>query len=106
MNNIIKLTEQYFKCFIEKDIKGLRELYDENVTLKDWDVQSVGIENMIRSNTSLFLLNYNLVINKISVSENVSFNSITIDFGNEKIEVLDVIEFNNDKIVSVRAYKG
>ena len=106
MNNIHQLSKQYFKCFQEKDINGLRELYDENVKLKDWGVEDEGIENMINANADLFKLNYELNVHKIVVFENTTYNTITIDFGAEKIEIIDVIEFSDNKIISVRAYKG
>ena len=106
MINIHQLTEQYFKCFQEKDINGLRELYDENVKLKDWGVEDEGIENMINANADLFKLNYELNVHKIVVFKNTTYNTISIDFGAEKIEIIDVIEFSDNKIISVRAYKG
>lgn len=106
MYNIQNLTERYFKCFQEKNIEGLRELYDENVKLKDWSVENEGIENMINANADLFLLNYELNVHKIVVFENTTYSTISIDFGAEKIEIIDVIEFSDNKIISVRAYKG
>lgn len=105
MSNTYQLTEQYFKCFKEKNIKGLRDLYDVNVTLKDWETELSGVENMIKANTSLFLLNYELTVNSIEESGNITRNHITIDFGSESINVIDIIEFKDNKIVSVNAYK-
>jgi hypothetical protein len=107
MEKIKEITELYFRCFQNKDINILQNLYYENVILKDWAINVVGVDEVIKSNKELFQLKYDLVVHNISVFNNMSFNMITIYFENEYIDVLDVIYFSDDyKIIKVRAYKG
>ena len=36
--NIKDIALTYFKTFSEKNIDGLRDMFDDNVTLRDWEI--------------------------------------------------------------------
>ena len=40
--NIKDTALSYFKTFSEKNIDGLREMFNDNVTLRDWDINKKG----------------------------------------------------------------
>ena len=52
--NIKDITLSYFKKFSEKDINGLRDMFDDNVTLRDWDIDEQGIESVLKANFDIF----------------------------------------------------
>ena len=52
--NIKDTALSYFKTFSEKNIDGLREMFDDNVTLRDWDIDKKGIESVLKANLNIF----------------------------------------------------
>jgi len=101
---------KYFEYFSNKDLQNLSNLFDNEVSLTDWDIKAVGKVDVINANKNIFNS-----VNTINVDVIETFKKgnkfscqlvITIN-DTETIEVVDVIEFNkNNKIISVKAYKG
>ena len=40
-------TFEYFEHFLKKILKGLREMFSEDVVLRDWDIFSNGIDEVV-----------------------------------------------------------
>lgn len=104
-----KTLISYFKMFSKKDIEGLSLIFDDDITLVDWDINVSGKDNVIKANENIFSN-----VNKIDVEilnifekENEFCCQLIITVNeNEKLDVVDIIKFKNNKIVSVKAYKG
>ena len=102
----IKKSQDYFDKFRNKDIRGLSHLYSSDIHLVDWDINIRGREEVLNANASLFDLDFTLDVHTITHSANKTFNEITITIGEEKLEIMDVITFNeNYQITNITAYK-
>ena len=108
--NIKDSAQSYFKIFSEKNINGLREMFDDNVTLRDWDIDKHGIESVLKANLDIFQsVNSIIAIPQNIISENnfVFAELKIIVNGDEELKVVDIIEFNTKgKIISIKAFKG
>ena len=104
-----KIVDKYFECFELKDIQNLRDMVCPDIYLKDWEINSIGIDN--------FVINTKVIFDSI---EQIKINRISTDFSHNKIfciielilddniskTVLDVIEVdNNFKIRSIQAFR-
>ncbi len=108
MNNYDILME-YFNMFSNKDLDGLLSLFDEDVTLVDWEISANGKENVLKANQNIFNLVNTIKVNIINVfeKENEFCCQLVITINEtDVIEVVDIIKFKNNKIISVKAYKG
>ena len=114
MNNI-KIAEKYFELFSNKELNALSEMWDDNITLRDWEIEASGRENVFMAIHEAF--------NSVE-----SIKAIPINFGtwqeygkpatviaeldliineSERICVVDIIDFTDEgKIKSIRAFKG
>ena len=102
----IKKSQEYFEKFRNKDIRGLSHLYSQNIHLLDWNISVVGKEEVLNANTSLFDLDFTLDVHTIYHSNDKTFNEITITIGEDVLEIMDVITFNeNYQITNITAYK-
>jgi hypothetical protein len=108
-SNHIKILE-YFNYFSNKDINQLSNLFDDDITLVDWNISATNKNNVIQANKDIFnsVQTINVEIVNISEKEKTFFCQLIITInGSEKIDVVDIIEFNNvGKIKSIKAYKG
>jgi|TARA_B110000211_G_scaffold81192_1_gene95062 hypothetical protein len=106
MKNYIEKTEEYFKSFQDKDLANLREMYSFNIRLSDWVVDLMGTNNVLESNEELFKSDFKLEVLSTKQIDNQTYNEITIEIGDEFLNVLDVITFNDDfQIENITAYK-
>ena len=48
------LVKNYQEAFNNRDIDRLRNLFDSNILLKDWERSVQGIENVIKENQKIF----------------------------------------------------
>ena len=109
--DIYALTWKYFTAFEAKDLGTLTEIYDEQVLLKDWDIECHGAEKVLAANESLFtsVEDIKVDITRCSVDSmlQTATAEIVINIDGEEILVADVITFNNEgKIKNIRAYQG
>ena len=99
----------YFKTFSEKNIDGLREMFDDNVTLRDWDIDKKGIESVLKANLNIFqnVKTINAIPQNIISENNFVFAELKIVVNDDELKVVDLIEFNKKgKIISIKAFKG
>ena len=108
--NIKDIALLYFKTFSEKNINGLSELFDHNVTLRDWDIDKQGKESVLEANLNIFqnVKTINAIPQNIISENNFVFAELKIIVnGDEELKVVDIIEFNKKgKIISIKAFKG
>ena len=109
--DIYSLTWKYFAAFEGKDLDTLRQIYDEGVVLKDWDIECISAESVLAANESLFTSaeNIKVDITRCSVDNmlQTATAEITINIDGQEILVADVITFTGEgKIKNIRAYKG
>ncbi len=108
--NIKDTALSYFKTFSEKNIDGLREMFDDNVTLRDWDIDKKGIESVLKANLNIFqsVKSINAIPQNIISENNFVFAELKIVVNDDdELKVVDLIEFNKKgKIISIKAFKG
>ena len=108
--NLKDIALSYFKTFSEKNIDGLREMFDDNVTLRDWDIDKKGIESVLNANLNIFqsVKTINAIPRNIISENNFVFAELKIVVNNdEELKVVDLIEFNKKgNIISIKAFKG
>ncbi|WP_435097387.1 hypothetical protein ACIJYG_00830 [Candidatus Pelagibacter bacterium nBUS_27] len=107
--NVRKKTEKYFTYFRSKDINQLKELFDDEIILCDWESEISGLNNVVSQNIKIFknLGKFDLKIKNIYEISKIVFAEINILTNGEVIKVIDKIEFNKDnKIIKITAYKG
>jgi len=102
----VKKSQDYFEAFSSKDIRRLSHIYSQNVHLTDWEIEVKGKEEVLNANSELFNLDFKLDVHTITHSGNKTFNEITITIGEDVLEIMDVITFNeNYQITNITAYK-
>ena len=108
--NIKDSAQSYFTIFSEKNINGLREMFDDNVTLRDWDIDKQGIENVLKANLNIFqnVKTIKAIPQNIVSENNFVFAELKIVVNDsDELKVVDLIEFNKKgKIISIKAFKG
>ena len=107
--NIKDTALSYFKTFSEKNIDGLREMFDNNISLRDWDIDKKGIESVLKANLNIFqnVKTINAIPQNIISENNFVFAELKIVVNDDELKVVDLIEFNKKgKIISIKAFKG
>ena len=103
-----KITRNYLKYFERKDFESLKNIFAEKIKLKDWENNLKGKTKVLNFNRKIFSKVQKIVIKKqkISVSKNTVFADLKLIIDNNKLNILDVIKFNNKKkIISINAYR-
>ena len=103
-------THIYFNAFERKDITKLRELFDSEIVLCDWNIEVKGVENVLNANANIFNSYQTIQVNVISlyIEKDTAIGELIIILdGTNVIKVVDIIEFTDQgKIKNIRAYKG
>ena len=106
MENLVKA---YFEIFSNKDIKGLENLFSDDVFLQDWDILAKGKKQVLDANKNIFdsVESISVNLNNLYLDELVAICLIEIIINNEEtLKVIDIIKFNDEnKIIEVSAYK-
>lgn len=106
MANYTVNTNLYFEAFNNKSIRKLSQLYSPTIRLVDWDIDISGKEEVLNANAELFNLDFELKLNKTYQINNKTFNEITITIGEDVLEIMDIITFNEKfQIENITAYK-
>lgn len=106
-----RICKKYFEVFSNKDLKGLRKLFSKDITLRDWEISEEGISSVLAANKKIFSSVQNIKVKPLKLYEvgNTIIAEIEISINNRKeiLLVVDIIDFNNNnKIETIRAYKG
>ena len=106
MKNIV-IT--YFETFSNKDIKGLENLFSDDVFLQDWNILAKGKKQVLDANKTIFdsVESISVTLNNLYLDKLVAICLIEIIINNEEtLKVIDIIKFNDEnKIIEVSAYK-
>lgn len=104
-----QILMSYFEMFSNKDIDGLANIFDENIRLTDWEISANGKDKVIKANQNIFNTVNTIKVDVVNIFDREDEFAcqilITIN-GNEVLEVVDIIKFKDNKITSVKAYKG
>lgn len=108
------LAAKYFEVWNAHDVSGLENLFAEDVTLRDWDIEKEGRKQVAEANGGIFkaVPGISIEVLQVHVSEASSTATceILVKLNNDADEILkvcDVITFDAaGAIKSVRAYKG
>ena len=104
-----RIVEKYFDAFGSRNIEELASLYSDNVSLRDWDTELNGRDNILEANKSFFdsVESLSVEVKDIYLNRSSIAAEITIFINQEPLLVTDIITLNEDgKINSIRAYKG
>jgi hypothetical protein len=106
-----KMFEKYIQAWNNRDTKSLDQMFSMDVFLMDWDVAVQGKESVIGANVQIWESVPDIHIEILSMAFNPKtqkvFGQITVKSEKENLDlkVIDVVKFNNQKIVKVDAYK-
>tara|TARA_B110000503_G_C6881646_1_gene302980 strand:- start:293 stop:619 length:327 start_codon:yes stop_codon:yes gene_type:complete len=107
---IKKIALEYFHAFSNKDIDALCQIFDVNVSLRDWDINAEGIDAVLDSSRNIFSAVESIHVTPVRLYEDghTIIAELVIDINSSnQIKVIDVIEFTDrSKIIAIRAYKG
>ena len=109
MSTLKDLAIQYFAVFSNKDLDGLAGLFTDNPSLRDWGGLAEGKADVLSANKTIFDNVDTITVTPLSLYQDGNTIAAEIEVlinGGEKLLVVDVITFEDDKIASVRAYKG
>tara|TARA_A100001388_G_C28713051_1_gene472296 strand:- start:161 stop:493 length:333 start_codon:yes stop_codon:yes gene_type:complete len=110
MSFLKEIAVKYFKTFSSKDLEGLELLFDNDISLTDWEIKAKGKKEVIKANSRIFDSVDTIQVNPIEIIEirNKVIAELSILINrNEEINVVDIIKFNKyNKIISIRAFKG
>jgi len=113
MSNLKDRALEYFTAFSNKELDRLADMFDDHVTLRDWEMSAAGKTAVLAANKNIFDSVESITVTplKLYQDDNTVSAEISIDvYDNDGVttvlKVVDVIEFVGDKIRSVRAYKG
>ncbi len=107
------LALNYFEAFSNKDLDKLATMFDDHVTLRDWEMSASGKTAVLAANKNIFdsvesitVTPFKLYQDANTVSAEISIDVYDNDGVTTTLIVVDIIEFASNKIRSVRAYKG
>ena len=107
--SIMETTKEYFKTFTNKDLSGLGEMFAENISLCDWEIQAQGKEEVLLENQKIFNSVESINVNPVELYEDKNTVLAELEIlvnKHEIIYVIDVIDFDeNGKIIAIKAYK-
>lgn len=103
-----KIITKYFENWNSHNVEALSSLFDEKITLKDWDISAHGIDQVTEANQKIFISapKIRAEIIDISFNEKYTYANLIIHIDDDiKLNVIDVIKIRNGKIVSLSAYR-
>jgi ketosteroid isomerase-like protein len=109
MSDLKQLAINYFETFSRKDLDGLAKLFTDNPSLRDWTGSAEGKANVLTANKNIFDSVDTIVVTPLSLYQDGNTVAAEIEVlinGQEKLLVVDIITFEDNKISSLRAYKG
>ena len=106
-STVLSITMDYFNYFKSKDIDSLRGVYNDDIILKDWTGEWIGVNDVVSAITEFFENDFHMIVENIDVCDNKAYSKLKIKTGNEITNLLYVITYDEDGLVeSITAYKG
>jgi len=108
-----QLCLEYFTAFSNKDLDKLAGMFDDHVSLRDWEMSASGKSSVLSANKHIFDSVESITVTPLvlhqdanTVVAEISIEVYDTDGATTILLVVDIIEFVGNKIRSVRAYKG
>lgn len=106
---LIKLAKKYFDSFSKKDIQNLKNIFSEDIILKDWEIEATGINDVLEANKKIFNSVESITVTPKNIYQDDFVLICEIDIiinKAEKLKVVDILKFNEHyKIEEVSAFK-
>ena len=108
--NIENIARSYFKSFENMNIDELSEMFDEDIILKDWNIEAHGKQLVLEANKNIFnsVGSINVLVDNLYVSGRTAIAQLSIHVdGEPALPVVDIISFDeSNRINSIIAYRG
>jgi len=106
-NKLKNAIDIYYEAFMSNNPELLRTVLIEEVYLRDWEIEKHGIKDVIETSSQIMKLpNFDIeILNEIYEGE-FAVVDIIVKVNEETLKVIDLFEFENNKIKSIKAYKG
>jgi len=113
VDNIIRsqVVEDYLDFFENKDIESIYDIFSDECSLTDWNIGTVtGKKDVMDVFKGIFESVRIIDVNIIHIHEDITgilVCEMVLIIDEEELLVVDIFEFDDDdKIKSIRAYKG
>ena len=108
--NLENIARNYFKSFENMNLDELSDMFDEQVTLKDWNIEAHGKQLVLEANENIFnsVDSINVEVSNLYISGQTAIAQLLIYVNDEPaLPVVDIITFDkNQNICSIVAYRG
>tara|TARA_Y100000287_G_scaffold184609_1_gene185882 strand:- start:339 stop:761 length:423 start_codon:yes stop_codon:yes gene_type:complete len=106
-NKLKNVIEVYYQSFNASKPELLTKILTEDVYLRDWEIEKHGKKEVIETSSEIMNLpNFDIdILNEIYEGEFAAVD-IIVKVNDETLKVIDLFEFENYKIKSIKAYKG
>ena len=106
-NKLKNAIDVYYEAFMSNKPELLTNILTEEVYLRDWEIEKYGIKEVIETSSQIMKLpNFGIeILNEIYEGE-FAVVDIIVKVNEETLKVIDLFEFENYKIKSIKAYKG
>lgn len=110
--DLVKLSTNYFTVWNSHNIENLKNIFSEDCSLRDWNINVSSINNVLSANQKIFDdvpdIKVEIISQHLSESTNTVAAEIIVHLNEkEKLKVVDVITFNQFGLISsIRAYQG
>ena len=108
--SIESIAREYFENFKNMNLSELSAMFNDNVSLKDWNVEAIGKQLVLEANENIFnsVNSLDVTVDNLYVSGKTAIAQLSIYVNEEQaLPVVDVINFDeNNKITSIVAYRG
>ena len=105
----IDIIHRYFKLFSEKDLDGLQGMFSKDITLRDWEINVSGFNDVNQAFHNIFnsVEVIDVTIKHIFGNDLEYSCLIEIDIDNlATLKVVDIITLNEEGFIeSINAYK-
>ncbi len=109
-DSLRKKVDLYFDYFSHKNLNNLKNLFAENIRLRDWEIDEVGSLNVINAIKNIFqnVDTIEIVPIDVQIYKYKAYCEINIVVNSsEYLKVVDIIDFDeNGLITSIKAFKG
>ena len=106
---LIEIAKRYFDFFSKKDIQNLKNIFSEDIILKDWEIEAKGINDVVEANKKIFNSVESIIVTPKNIYQDNFVLICVIDIminKTEKLKVIDILKFNeNYKIEEISAFK-
>ena len=108
------LALKYFRLFSEKNIDALFHMFDEEVSLRDWEIEAQGRVNVLTAMRETFESVESIQVNVIDIYELIYEKKVIAELeivinGNtgQPLSAVDIIKFSDEeKILNIKGFKG